>query len=131
MNSKDFSGIRQEGPLPDPGAVQLPEDFADFLDDYIESTESQLEELEQAILRFETAQTREQDAAEIRRILHKIKGESGMVGLDDVSLFVHEVESAFDQLSDDRAADMLFRFKDWTTAAMAAMIANNANKGEA
>ncbi|MCH7917709.1 MAG: Hpt domain-containing protein [Planctomycetes bacterium] len=131
MSDTDFSGILQEGPLPDPGAVALPEDFSDFLDDYIESTESQLDELEQAILRFETAQTREQDAAEIRRILHKIKGESGMVGLDDMATFVHEVESAFDQLSDDRAADMLFRFKDWTTAAMAAMIANNANKGEA
>ena len=94
MSTKDFSGIRLDGPLPDPAAVALPDDFADFLDDYIDSTESQLEELEQAILRFETGQTREQDAAEIRRILHKVKGESGMVGLDDMASFVHEVESA-------------------------------------
>ena len=130
MTSKDFSGIREEGPLPDPAAVTLPEDFSDFLDDYIESTESQLHELEQAILRFETAQTREQDAAEIRRILHKIKGESGMVGLDDMSTLVHEVESAFELIAEDRAADMLFRFTDWTTAALAGMIANNANQAK-
>ncbi|MCH8194343.1 MAG: Hpt domain-containing protein [Planctomycetes bacterium] len=130
MSTKDFSGIRLDGPLPDPAAVALPEDFSDFLDDYIESTESQLEELEQAILRFETAQTREQDAAEIRRILHKIKGESGMVGLDDMAMFVHEVESAFDLLADDRAADMLLRFKDWTNEALAAMVANNTSRTE-
>ena len=130
MSTKDFSGIRLDGPLPDPKAVALPDDFADFLDDYIDSTESQLEELEQAILRFETAQTREQDAAEIRRILHKIKGESGMVGLDDMASFVHEVESAFDLLAEDRAADMLFRFTDWTTAALTAMIANSTNQAQ-
>ena len=125
MSKKDFSGIREAGPLPDPAAVTLPEDFSDYVDDYIESTESQLDELEQAILRFENAQTRDQDAAEIRRILHKIKGESGMVGLDDMSMLVHEVESAFDLLPDDQAADMLLRFKDWTEAAVAAMLANN------
>jgi two-component system chemotaxis sensor kinase CheA len=109
----------------------LPEDFSDFLEDYIDSTESQLHELEQAVLRFETGQTLEQDAAEIRRILHKIKGESGMVGLDDLSNMVHEVEDGFDQLSGDPAAEMLFRFKDWTTAAMAAMVANHASQGKA
>lgn len=130
MSTKDFSGIRQDGPLPDPAGVTLPEDFSDFLDDYIESTESQLHELEQAILRFETAQTREQDAAEIRRILHKIKGESGMVGLDDMSTLVHEVESAFELIAEDRAADMLFRFTDWTTAALTAMIANSTNQAQ-
>ena len=101
MNSEDFIGIRNNGALPDPSAVSLPCDIGDLLDDYLESTESQLNDLEQAILRFEAGQDLDQDAAEIRRILHKIKGESGMVGLDDIAALVHEVENAFDELSED------------------------------
>ncbi len=118
---KNYKGILDGGQLPNPQGVGIPEDIGDFLEDWVESTESQLEELEQAILSFENGQNRDQDAAEIRRILHKIKGESGMVGLDDVSSFVHEVEDAFDKLNPDQCPDMLFRFKDWTIAAMNAM----------
>ena len=44
-----------------------------------------------------------------------------MVGLDDISSLVHEVEDAFDKLTPDECPDMLFRFKDWTIAAMNAM----------
>ena len=118
MNSNDFRGIRNDRQLPDPADVVVPSDISDLLDDYVESTESQLHELEQAVLRFEAGHNLDQDAAEIRRILHKIKGESGMVGLDDIAALVHEVENAFEELSEDRRPDMLFRFKDWTIAAM-------------
>ena len=125
MNSDDFRGIRNDRQLPDPGDVVVPSDIGDFLDDYVESTESQLHELEQAVLRFEAGHNLDQDAAEIRRILHKIKGESGMVGLDDIAALVHEVENAFEELSEDRRPDMLFRFKDWTITAMEHMCAGN------
>ncbi|MCP4455965.1 MAG: hypothetical protein GY809_31285 [Planctomycetes bacterium] len=118
MNSDDFTGIRNNRPLPDPSAVVVPGDIGDLLDDYLDSTESQLHDLEQAILRFEAGQNLAQDAGEIRRILHKIKGESGMVGLDDVTAFVHEVENAFEAVSEAQCPDMLLRFKDWTTEAM-------------
>jgi len=118
MTSEDFVGIRNDKQLPDPSTVVVPSDIGDLLEDYLESTESQLDDLEQAILRFEAGHNLDQDAAEIRCILHKIKGESGMVGLDDVSAFVHEVENAFEELREDQCPDMLLRFKDWTTAAM-------------
>ncbi len=118
MNSDDFKGIGNDGPLPDPSTVVVPSDIGDLLEDYLESTESQLHDLEQAILRLESGQDPGQDAAEIRRILHKIKGESGMVGLGDVAAFVHEVENAFEALSQSECPDMLLRFKDWTTLAM-------------
>ena len=123
MNSKDFVGIRNNRQLPDPADVVVPSDIGDFLDDYVESTESQLDELEQAILRFEAGQNTDQDAAEIRRSLHKIKGESGMVGLEDIAAFAHEVENAFEELRADQCPDMLFRFKDWTITAMQHMCA--------
>lgn len=125
MNSEDFIGIRNNGALPDPSAVSLPCDIGDLLDDYLESTESQLNDLEQAILRFEAGQDLDQNAAEIRRILHKIKGESGMVGLDDIAAFVHEVENAFEVVSQDQAPDMVLRFKDWTVEAMEHMVAGD------
>lgn len=118
---KNFKGILDGAQLPNPHDLTIPEDIGDFLEDYVESTESQLDELEQAILSFENGQTQDQDAAEIRRILHKIKGESGMVGLDDIASFVHEVENAFEELDPDKCPDMLLRFKDWTIAAMNAL----------
>ena len=118
---KNFKGILNGGQLPNPHDLVVPEDIGDFLEDYVESTESQLDELEQAILSYENGQTQDQDAAEIRRILHKIKGESGMVGLDDIASFVHEVENAFEALSPPECPDMLLRFKDWTIAAMNAL----------
>ncbi len=125
MDSNDFIGIRNDRQLPDPADVVVPSDISDLLDDYVESTESQLDELEQAVLRLEAGHNRDQDAAEIRRILHKIKGESGMVGIDDIAAFVHEVENAFEDLSEDQCPDMLFRFKDWTITAMEHMCAGN------
>jgi len=115
---KNYKGILSGGQLPNPQDIVIPEDIGDFLEDWVESTESQLDELEQAVLNFENGQNRDQDAAEIRRILHKIKGESGMVGLDDVANLVHEVENAFEELNPNECPDMLFRFKDWTIAAM-------------
>ncbi len=121
MNSNDFLGIRNDRPLPDPSRVFVPSDIGDLLEDYLESTESELHDLEQAILRFEAGQDLGQNAAEIRRILHKIKGESGMVGIEDITAFVHEVENAFEILNDSQCPDMLLRFKDWTTAAMEIM----------
>ncbi len=125
MNSEDFMGIRNDRSLPDPATVAVPSDIGDLLEDYLESTGSQLHDLEQAILRFEAGHNLDQDAAEIRRILHKIKGESGMVGLDDIAVLVHEVENAFEELSEDECPDMLFRFKDWTTTALEHMCAGD------
>lgn len=122
---KNFEGILNGGQLPNPEDQVIPEDIGDFLEDWIESTETQLDDLERAILNYESAQNQDQDAAEIRRILHKIKGESGIVGLDDIAAFVHEVENAFEKLRPEACPDMLFRFKDWTIAAMNALGTEN------
>jgi len=80
VNTKDFTGIRNNGPLPDPQEVEISGDMRDLLEDYIDSTGSMLEELERVTLAYENGDGREENAAAIRRILHKIKGESGMVG---------------------------------------------------
>ncbi len=118
MKTKDFSGIRDNGPLPSPQELQIPGDIGDLLDDYIESTSSQLEELEKAALAYEAGDNREANAATVRRILHKIKGESSMVGIDEMSELCHQAEYAFEELPENRRPDMLLRFKDWVDAAI-------------
>ena len=118
MKTKDFSGIRNNGPLPNPQELEIPEDIGDLLDDYIESTNSMMDELERAALVYEAADNREENNAIIRRILHKIKGESSMVGIDEVSELCHQAEYAFDELDEMRRPDMLLKFKDWINDAI-------------
>jgi len=124
MQTKDFSGIRTNGSLPMPEEMDVPGDVGDLLDDYIESTSSMLEELEKAAMAYEAGIRQaagvpdQGSAATIRRILHKIKGESGMVGIDDMSEFCHQAEYAFEELDPKQRPDMLLKFKDWVCAAM-------------
>lgn len=118
MNNKDFSGIRNKGPLPVPNEIEIPDDIGDILDDYIESTSSMLDELEQSTLAYEAGNNRQENAATIKRILHKIKGESAMVGIEQMSELCHQAESAFEELAENERPDMLLRFKDWVCAAI-------------
>ncbi len=99
--------------LPDPSTIEPPEDLFDLLDEYVESTSSQLEELEHVALAYEQGDDQEEHAATIRRVLHKIKGESGMVGFLLVERTLHEAENAFEILSPDHRTDMLLRLRDW------------------
>ena len=77
-----------------------------------------LDELEQATLEYEAGKNRPENAAKIKRILHQIKGESGMVGIEDMAEFCHQAESAFEELAEDERPDMLLRFKDWISTAI-------------
>jgi len=118
VKTKDFLGIRNNGPLPSPQEVEVPSDIGDLLNDYVESTSSMLEEIEEAALAYESGDDREENATTVRRILHKIKGESSMVGIDDMSELCHQAEYAFEELAENRRPDMLLRFKDWACAAI-------------
>jgi chemotaxis protein histidine kinase CheA len=123
MKTKDFSGIRNRGPLPSPQDVEVPSDIGDLLSDYVESTSSMLTELEEATLAYEAGSNREENAAVVRRILHRIKGESSMVGIDDISELCHQTEYAFEEVTDSQRPEMLLRFKDWTWVAIQNMTA--------
>ncbi|MCP4612600.1 MAG: hypothetical protein GY845_28205 [Planctomycetes bacterium] len=118
MSNKNFSGIRNNSPLPEPSEIEIPDDIGSLLDEYIESAGSMLDELEQATLEYEAGNNRPENAAIIKRILHKIKGESGMVGIEDMAEFCHQTESAFEELAEDERPDMLLRFKDWISTAL-------------
>ena len=118
MSNKNFSGIRNNSSLPDPNEIEIPDDIGSLLDEYIESAGSMLDELEQATLEYEAGKNRPENAATIKRILHKIKGESGMVGIEDMAEFCHQTESAFEELAENERPDMLLRFKDWISTAL-------------
>ncbi len=118
MKTKDFSGIRNNSSLPDPRDVNIPSDSKDLLVDYVESTNSMLDELEQAALAYEAGDDSEENNAAIRRILHKIKGESSMMDISEISEFCHQAEYAFEELDGNQRPDMLLRFKDWVNAAI-------------
>lgn len=118
MKTRDFSGIRTNRPLPNPGDLEIPEDIADMLEDYADSTFSLLDELERAAMAYESGIEREDNAASVRRILHKIKGEAAMMGVDDVSELCHEAEYAFEEFAENQRTDMLLRLKDWICAAI-------------
>jgi two-component system chemotaxis sensor kinase CheA len=118
MDKNNFSGIRNNSPLPDPNEIEIPDDIGSLLEEYIESASSMLDELEQSTLEYEAGKDRPENAATIKRILHKIKGESGMVGFEDMAEFCHQAESAFEELGEDERPDMLLRFKDWISTAI-------------
>ena len=118
MMTRDFSGIKNNSSLPKPDEIQVPGDIGDLLEDYIDSTVSLLDELEKAALDYESGGNRQETAAIIRRVLHKIKGESAMVGIEDMSQLCHHAEDGFEELTEKKRVDMLLRFKDWASAAM-------------
>lgn len=118
MKTKDFSGIRNNSSLPDPRDVNIHRDNKDLLNDYVESTNSMLDELEQAALAYEAGNNSEENTAAIRRILHKIKGESSIMGINEISELCHQAEYAFEELDENQRPDMLLRFKDWTCTAI-------------
>ncbi len=118
MESKDFSGIRNNSSLPDPRDVNIPRDSEDLLNDYVESTNPMLDELEQVALAYEAGNNSEENTAAIRRILHKIKGESSIMGINEISELCHQAEYAFEELDENQRPDMLLRFKDWTCTAI-------------
>jgi chemotaxis protein histidine kinase CheA len=122
VENKDFSGIRNNGSLPDPRDVNIPADSEELLNDYVESANSMLDELEQAALAYESGNNSEENNATIRRILHKIKGESSIMGIKDISDICHQEEYAFEELGENQRPDMLLRFKDWTCNAIYSMI---------
>lgn len=118
MKTRDFSGIRTGGALPDVNEVRASEDLGDLLMEYVDSTDSMLEELERATLAYESGMNQQENAAIIRRVLHKMKGEASMVGMDDISQFCHQTEDAFEEIPENKRVDMLLRFKDWVFSAI-------------
>ena len=90
----------------------------EILGDFIESTTSSLEQLEGAILAFESGQSADDFVTAARRILHNIKGESGMMDMAEISNLCHHAESLLYHDAEIIPIEVLFSVKDWLTKAM-------------
>jgi chemotaxis protein histidine kinase CheA len=91
----------------------------EILTDFIESTMSGLEKLEGAILSFDSGRiTCDEFVTTALRILHNMKGESGIMNFAEISEVCHHAESLLCKNSKTIPVDMLFSIKDWLTKAI-------------
>ena len=100
--------------LPSPQTVVIENIVEDVLATYIEEMDSLLSRLELAAMSLESDSDFDEAFAEVRRVLHSIKGDSGMCGVTDLQKVCHELESEFDELQKKGSlADTLLKVKDW------------------
>lgn len=117
MGKKDLHAICDNDQLPDPKTINVLNLVKNLWPIYQESTKSHLSELEVAAIALEAGCDIEENVPLIRRLLHSIKGNSGVVGLTNVSDLCHQAELAFEEITDTTAsADMLLKVKDWIEA---------------
>ena len=119
MEEKDFSAVMVNGILPDPKQIDISNVIGDLWGDYVDSAESLLSDLEMAAMSLEAGENVEDNSAKIRRILHSLKGDSGICGLMDIYNLCHVAETAFEELGQTlHATDMVLKVKDWIEAAI-------------
>ncbi len=114
MDKQLVSDLKNKDPLPDPSGVSVKDVLEDMWGTYRDAVGSLLSELEAAAMAVEAGTEVDDNAALIRRLLHSIKGDSGMSGLPDIHDMCHAAETVFEELTDNvEAADMVLRVKDW------------------
>lgn len=96
-----------------PESPNLPEHveeeiFAEFLS----KQESVLQDMEVVLLELEKSD-KEEDWSKLKNILHTMKGESAMVGLDHIERRCHAMEDTIADGDPSDIVDELFELKDW------------------
>jgi CheY-like chemotaxis protein len=130
MENRDFSIIRQNGDLPDPKTIDTSAIISDLWEVYYDSTSTLLTSLESAAMELEAGKNTEDNTASIKRMLHSLKGDSGVTGLNDVYNLCHETEFAFEELSSSDAPDMILKVKDWMCELLTAIKNGESNEVE-
>ncbi len=107
-----------QGQNADPGALVLP-DWGDekVLKDFLAAQRGSLEELEEEILGMEGGDQERRGA--FRRRLHTMKGEAGVLGLDDMERVCHATEDFIETCGvSAEATDRLLKVRDWMAKAV-------------
>ncbi|MGE5350810.1 MAG: chemotaxis protein CheA [Acidobacteriota bacterium] len=68
---------------------------------FLEETSELLNQLEESLLELENDSLNAELISKVFRILHTIKGSSGMFDYDDISKFTHDIENVFDLIRND------------------------------
>lgn len=115
--------VKDEAPRPatsGPAPYKLPPYVDDAIfQEFITRQVGVLEEIESSILELENSGS-ESAAAEIKRTIHTIKGESGLLAMGDVERLCHIVEDAMAERASADLIDPLLAAKDWFGVAFAA-----------
>jgi len=80
---------------------------------FLQSQDSNLEEMEALLLNFGDEENAKETTAELKRKVHTLKGESGILGLNDVQNLCHLAESQIEQGITTELIDNLLVLKDW------------------
>ena len=78
-------------------AAFLSEEMSQYLQVYIDESEEELESLTEAILQLERDPQHADSLNRAFRMLHSLKGSSGMLGFETVGNFAHELEDRFER----------------------------------
>ncbi len=83
-----------------------------ILSDFVNRQSNSLEEMESLVLSLEQ-EPDESKKAELRRYIHTLKGEAGLVGFFDVERVCHLTEDAINEHPINTLTDILLDVKDW------------------
>ncbi|MBW8370796.1 MAG: chemotaxis protein CheA [Thiobacillus sp.] len=79
-------------------------DLGDALQTFFAESRSLLQEMEEGLLRLETAPDDAEAVNAVFRAAHTIKGSSGLFGLDDIVAFTHKAENVLDRVRNNELA---------------------------
>ena len=84
------------------GGSNVPDDLSQYLQAYLDESTEELDALVEAVLRLE-ADPRDAEALNKSfRMLHSLKGSSGLMGFEVIGSFAHELESRFERYRSGR-----------------------------
>jgi two-component system chemotaxis sensor kinase CheA len=100
------------------------EEMAQYIQMFVDETGEQLDGLVEVLLVLESNPTSQSELNESFRLIHSIKGASGMMGLDSIKLLTHHLENHFERLRsglqtlDQSMMDLILRCVDFLREAI-------------
>lgn len=73
------------------------DDMAEYLQAFLDETEEQLDSLVETMLALERDSTNRDELNEAFRLIHSIKGSSGIMGFDNIAVLTHQLENRFER----------------------------------
>lgn len=92
-----------------------------LIGEFIEKLKADTTELESLILKIESDVEQDARISDVKRLIHTIKGEAGVLNLMDIQLLLHETESYIEKGKKENLVDKLLQVNDWLIQKVSAM----------
>ncbi|MBM4075228.1 MAG: hypothetical protein FJ267_06255, partial [Planctomycetes bacterium] len=112
------------------------EEMAQYVQVYIDESEEELEGLVEAILKLESNPRDSEALNKSFRMLHSLKGSSGMLGFEVVGNFAHELEDRFERyrsgksVLDPETTTLILQCLDYFRSFLERLRSNDASEGD-